>query len=48
MPKSSRYYYDFLHYTNDGAEKVAEITYLELAPFLQKTYPEYSKIGVVN
>jgi lysophospholipase L1-like esterase len=48
MPKSSRYYYDFLHYTNDGAEKVAEITYQELAPFLQKTYPEYCKTDVDN
>ena len=27
MPKSSKYYYDWLHYTNEGAEKVAEIIY---------------------
>ena len=33
MPKDSRYYYDFIHFTNEGAEKVAEI----LAGELQKT-----------
>ncbi|MDQ6763531.1 MAG: hypothetical protein M3015_13005 [Bacteroidota bacterium] len=25
MPKNSKYYYDFMHYTNAGAEKVASI-----------------------
>ncbi len=25
MPKDSKYYYDFMHYTNAGAEKVASI-----------------------
>jgi hypothetical protein len=24
MPKNSRYYYDFIQFTNEGAEKVAE------------------------
>jgi len=33
MPKDSRYYYDFIHFTNEGAEKVAEI----LAGELEKT-----------
>ncbi len=33
MPKNSRYYYDFIHFTNEGAEKVAEI----LAEELQKS-----------
>ena len=30
MPKDSRYYYDFIHFTNEGAEKVAEILATEL------------------
>ncbi len=34
MPKSSRYYYDWLHYTNEGAEKIAEIVYNNFKPFL--------------
>ncbi len=27
MPKSTKYYYDWFHFTNEGAEKVAEIIY---------------------
>jgi lysophospholipase L1-like esterase len=34
MPKDSRYYYDLLHFTNEGAEKVAEIIYNDLYPYL--------------
>ena len=30
MPKDSRYFYDFIHFTNQGAEKVAEILAIEL------------------
>lgn len=30
MPKNSEYYYDFIHFTNEGAEKVAEILATEL------------------
>ncbi|RJQ21534.1 MAG: hypothetical protein C4560_03510 [Nitrospiraceae bacterium] len=38
MPKDSRYYYDFSHYTNEGAEKVAEIIFNSLCPFYTKKY----------
>ena len=30
MPKNSEYYYDFIHFTNKGAEKVADILASEL------------------
>jgi lysophospholipase L1-like esterase len=43
MPKSSKYYYDYLHYTNEGAEKVAEIIYNNLYSFLTKKYKRYVK-----
>ena len=43
MPKSSKYYYDWLHYTNEGAEKVAEIIYNNLYPYLANRYKEYLK-----
>lgn len=36
MPKCSIYFYDGVHFTNKGAEKVAEIIYKELSPFLDK------------
>jgi len=38
MPKDSRYYYDFLHFTNEGAEKVAEIIYNEILPFIKDMF----------
>lgn len=38
MPKSSRYYYDFCHFTNEGAEIVAKIIYKDLIPFIENKY----------
>jgi len=38
MPKNSTYFYDFIHYTNAGAKKIAEILSRDLAPvILNKT-----------
>jgi hypothetical protein len=42
MPKSSKYYYDFSHYTNEGAEKVAEIIFKHLCPFYEQKYKEFT------
>lgn len=36
MPKSSRYYYDYHHFTNDGADVVADLIRAELAAFLKR------------
>jgi hypothetical protein len=30
LPKNSIYYYDFIHFTNEGAQKVSDILYAEL------------------
>jgi hypothetical protein len=38
MPRQSAYYYDFLHYTEAGADRVAEIIYRELRPFLARHF----------
>jgi len=35
MPKSSDYYYDFLHYTNTGCDKIAAILLKELIPYFK-------------
>ena len=43
LPKSSRYYYDWLHYNNDGAEAVAEIVDADLAPWLAERFPQYRR-----
>jgi hypothetical protein len=38
LPKRSRYYYDFYHYTNEGSALTAEIIYKHLHPFLENKY----------
>ena len=34
MPKDSRYFYDAMHFTNDGSEKVSDIVYKDLIKIL--------------
>ncbi len=41
MPKDSRYYYDLMHYTNAGADKVADLIADQLTPFLARKFPSY-------
>jgi lysophospholipase L1-like esterase len=43
MPKDSRYYYDLMHYTNAGADKVAGLIAAQLTPFLARKFPQYYK-----
>ena len=45
MPKSSRYYWDYLHYTNEGAQVGADIVYRSLCPMLANKFPQYVKQG---
>jgi lysophospholipase L1-like esterase len=40
MPKSSRYFYDYVHFTPEGAEKVAKILYKNLCPHFAHEYPD--------
>ena len=41
MPKSSRYFYDTAHFTNEGCQLVAKIIEPHLAPFLAKKFPGF-------
>ncbi|MEJ2672052.1 MAG: hypothetical protein P8168_07605, partial [Deltaproteobacteria bacterium] len=41
MPKDSRYYYDLMHYTNSGAQEVADIIAARLTPYLAQKFPQY-------
>ena len=43
MPKNSYYYYDNSHYTNEGAQKVAELLYMELKPIFNNRFPTYER-----
>lgn len=38
LPKDSRYYYDFLHFTNAGSERVGAIVASHLVPYLQRKF----------
>jgi lysophospholipase L1-like esterase len=42
MPKSSKYFYDHVHFTNDGAEKVSDIIESQLRDYIIKKYPAHS------
>jgi len=42
MPKNTKYYYDYYHFVNEGSEKVADIIYNNLHPYLEVKYNKYS------
>lgn len=41
MPKSSRYFYDTAHFTNEGCQIVAQIVEPHLGSFLAKKFPQF-------
>jgi lysophospholipase L1-like esterase len=41
MPKDSRYYYDWFHFSNDGAILVAELVAAGLSPILAQHFPAF-------
>ena len=41
MPKSTRYYFDKMHFGNDGADKSAAIVAASLCPYLKDRFPEF-------
>ena len=45
LPKTSRYFYDFIHYTPQGAQAIGDIIYKSLCPMLQTKYPQYGAQG---
>ena len=48
MPKSSRYFYDFIHYTPQGAQAIGDILDDSLCPVLQSKFPGYVKRQCVS
>jgi lysophospholipase L1-like esterase len=48
MPKSSRFYYDFLHFSKTGAAKVAEIVAAQMCPILAEKAPGYLSTACVT
>jgi hypothetical protein len=45
MPKSSRYFWDWVHYTNEGARVAADLVYSSLCPMLASKFPQYVEQG---
>jgi lysophospholipase L1-like esterase len=43
LKKSSAYFYDFYHFTNQGADAAAEIIFAQLRPVLLGKYPSFKK-----
>jgi lysophospholipase L1-like esterase len=41
MPKNSVYFYDLIHYTNQGCAEVADIISQNMCPFLQSKFSKY-------
>jgi lysophospholipase L1-like esterase len=41
MPKSTLFFYDFIHYTNLGAEHVSRVIYTEVCPILERRFPQF-------
>jgi lysophospholipase L1-like esterase len=40
MPKDSTFFYDFFHFTNEGADRVGAIVHEALVPWLAARYPD--------
>jgi hypothetical protein len=43
MPKDTSYYYDVVHFTNAGAQKVADILFDGLSKHFTTQFPNYQK-----
>jgi lysophospholipase L1-like esterase len=43
LPKNSLYFYDEMHYTNEGANKIGQIVSTDLRKYLREKYPQYLK-----
>lgn len=41
LPKSSYYFYDTIHFTNEGAAMVGGLLHQELGPYLARQFPDY-------
>jgi lysophospholipase L1-like esterase len=44
LPKDSTYFYDFFHFTNEGAERVAEALAESLVSWLATRFPEHAGV----
>jgi len=43
LPRDTLYYYDMIHFTNAGAERVSQIIFADLNQYLSDEFPQYLK-----
>jgi hypothetical protein len=43
LPKSSRYFYDWVHYTNEGSQKFGEILFSKVTPYLATQFRQFRR-----
>jgi lysophospholipase L1-like esterase len=48
LPKDSTYFYDFFHFTNEGADRVGAIVHDALLPWLAARFPAYAVSGAAR
>ena len=41
LSKDTKYFYDFWHYNNAGSQKVAEIIFADICPYLSDKFPSF-------
>jgi lysophospholipase L1-like esterase len=46
LPQNSRYYYDLMHYTQEGSARMAEIIHTRLGPWLVRKFPNFCSRAV--
>jgi hypothetical protein len=44
MPKDTKYYWDYMHYTDAGAEVVSELVATALLPYIARKFSVYLKV----
>jgi len=44
MPKDTKYYWDYMHYTDAGEEELTKVVTRELLPYIARNFPLYLKV----
>src|SRR5262245_37719367 len=44
MPKDTKYYWDYMHYTDAGAEELTKVVTRALLPYIARNFPLYLKV----
>ena len=43
IPKDTKFYFDAMHYTDDGAKELARLAAIRLLPYLEQKFPSFDK-----